>query len=168
MCKTARKPGGFYRHCRRTGNPGHDLCGTRSRRSRWNGRSTDGGALPELRDRVWKVNGKRVRRIMREDNLLCLRRRKYVVTTDSNHDLPVYPNLAEEMTLTGINQLWWPISPTSGWKGRFYPSVSMSSDRPIPDGLVATRARCASTGMPRLNCWRFRPPAIIIEWQPVS
>jgi hypothetical protein len=50
----------------------------------------------------------------------------------------------------------------------FYPSVPMSSGRPIPHGLVATRARCASTGMPRLNCWRFRPPAIIIEWQPVS
>ena len=43
---------------------------------------------------------------MREDNLLCLRHRKFVVTTDSNHDLPVYPNLAESMVLTGINQLW--------------------------------------------------------------
>jgi putative transposase len=60
----------------------------------------------ELRDRGWKVNGKRVRRIMREDNLLCLRRRKYVVTTDSNHDLPVYPNLAGDLTLSGIDQLW--------------------------------------------------------------
>lgn len=60
----------------------------------------------ELRDGGWKVNGKRVRRIMREDNLLCLRRRKYVVTTDSDHDLPVYPNLAGEMTLIGIDQLW--------------------------------------------------------------
>ena len=43
---------------------------------------------------------------MREDNLLCLRRRKFVVTTDSNHDLPVYSNVAGEMTLTGIDQLW--------------------------------------------------------------
>ena len=43
---------------------------------------------------------------MREDNLLCLRRRKFVVTTDSNHNLPVYPNLAGDMELTGINQLW--------------------------------------------------------------
>jgi transposase InsO family protein len=60
----------------------------------------------ELRDRGWEVNGKRVRRIMREDNLLCLRRRKYVVTTDSNHDLPVYPNLAGAMKPSGINQLW--------------------------------------------------------------
>ena len=60
----------------------------------------------ELKDRGWVVNHKRVRRIMREDNLLCLRRRKFVVTTDSNHDRPVYPNLAGELDLTGLNQLW--------------------------------------------------------------
>ncbi|MBV8893631.1 MAG: IS3 family transposase [Acidobacteria bacterium] len=60
----------------------------------------------ELRDRGWVVNHKRVRRILREDNLLCLRRRKFVVTTDSNHDRPVHPNLAGEMELTGLNQLW--------------------------------------------------------------
>jgi putative transposase len=60
----------------------------------------------ELRRRGWTVNHKRVRRIMREDNLLCLRRRKFVVTTDSNHNRPVYPNLAGELVLTGINQLW--------------------------------------------------------------
>jgi len=61
----------------------------------------------ELKRRGWKVNGKRVRRIMREDNLLCLRRRKFVVTTtDSNHQHPVYPNLAAGMELTAVNQLW--------------------------------------------------------------
>src|SRR5712691_9551107 len=60
----------------------------------------------ELRRRGWTVNHKRVRRIMREDNLLCLRRRKFVVTTDSNHNRPVYPNLAGELVLTGLNQLW--------------------------------------------------------------
>jgi transposase InsO family protein len=43
---------------------------------------------------------------MREDNLLCLRKRKFVVTTDSDHNLRVYPNLAGSMTLTGIDQLW--------------------------------------------------------------
>jgi len=60
----------------------------------------------ELRRQGGTVNRKRVRRIMREDNLLCLRRRKFVVTTDSNHSRPVYPNLAAELVLTGINQLW--------------------------------------------------------------
>ena len=60
----------------------------------------------ELKRRGWVVNHKRVRRIMREDNLLCLRRRKFMVTTDSNHKLPVHPNLAAEMELSGIDQLW--------------------------------------------------------------
>lgn len=60
----------------------------------------------ELGRRGWMVNHKRVYRLMREDNLLCLRRRKFVVTTDSAHDLPVYPNLAREMTLSGVDQLW--------------------------------------------------------------
>jgi transposase InsO family protein len=60
----------------------------------------------ELKRRGWEVNHKRVGRIMREDNLLCLRRRKFVSTTDSNHNLRVYPNLANDMELTGIDQLW--------------------------------------------------------------
>jgi len=60
----------------------------------------------ELKRRGWEANHKRVYRIMREDNLLCLRRRKFVVTTDSNHNRPVYPNLARGMVLTGLDQLW--------------------------------------------------------------
>lgn len=60
----------------------------------------------ELRRRGQQVNHKRVRRLMREDNLLCLRRRTFVRTTDSGHSLRVYPNLARQMVLTDINQLW--------------------------------------------------------------
>jgi transposase InsO family protein len=60
----------------------------------------------ELRRRGWTVNHKRVRRLLREDNLLCLRKRKFVVTTDSNHGRKIYPNLAGKMTLTGVDQLW--------------------------------------------------------------
>ena len=60
----------------------------------------------ELHRRGWEVGHNRVARIMREDNLLCLRRRKFVVTTDSKHGRPVYPNRAREMVLTGLNQLW--------------------------------------------------------------
>jgi transposase InsO family protein len=52
------------------------------------------------------VNRKRVLRLMREDNLLSLRRSKYVFTTDSRHDLPIYPNLARRVHLTSLNQLW--------------------------------------------------------------
>jgi transposase InsO family protein len=52
------------------------------------------------------VNSKRVLRIMREDDLLCQRHKKFVRTTDSDHGLPVYPNLARDLVLTGVNQLW--------------------------------------------------------------
>jgi putative transposase len=60
----------------------------------------------ELQKRGFEVNHKHVLRMMREDNLLCVRRSMFVVTTDSRHNLPVYPNLARELTPTAINQLW--------------------------------------------------------------
>lgn len=61
----------------------------------------------ELRRQGWRVNHKRVGRILAEDNLLCLRKRKFVVTTtDSKHGHKVYPNLAKDLELTGIDQLW--------------------------------------------------------------
>jgi putative transposase len=61
----------------------------------------------ELHRQDWEVNHKLVLRLMREDNLLCLRRRKkFVPTTDSRHGRRVYPNLAEAMVLTGLDQLW--------------------------------------------------------------
>jgi putative transposase len=52
------------------------------------------------------VNRKRVARIMREDNLLAMQPRAFVVTTDSDHELEVYLNLASRMKLSGIDQLW--------------------------------------------------------------
>ena len=48
----------------------------------------------ELRNQGWAVNHKRVARLMAEDNLLCLRKRRFVATTDSSHDRGVYLNLA--------------------------------------------------------------------------
>jgi len=60
----------------------------------------------ELRRRGMRVNRKRVSRIMREDNLLAVQQRAFVVTTDSHHELEVYLNLASRMKLTGVNQLW--------------------------------------------------------------
>ncbi|MGQ0735200.1 MAG: IS3 family transposase [Acidobacteriota bacterium] len=60
----------------------------------------------ELRRRGMLVNHKRVARMMREDNLLAVQPRSFVVTTDSAHDLEVFLNLARRMKLTGINQLW--------------------------------------------------------------
>jgi len=60
----------------------------------------------ELRRQGWKVNPKLVYRLMREDNLLCVRKRKFVVTTDSNHTRRIYPNLAPGMILTAPDRLW--------------------------------------------------------------
>jgi putative transposase len=60
----------------------------------------------ELRRQDWTVNPKLVYRLMREDNLLCVRKRKFVVTTDSNHTHKVYPNLAPSLILTATDQLW--------------------------------------------------------------
>jgi putative transposase len=61
----------------------------------------------ELQQRGFEINHKRVLRMMREDNLLCVRRRRaFVLTTDSRHSLPVYPNLAREIKPAAINQLW--------------------------------------------------------------
>jgi len=54
----------------------------------------------------WVVNHKRILRLMREDNLLSIRRRRFVVTTESDHSWQIYPNLARYVVLTAINQLW--------------------------------------------------------------
>ena len=60
----------------------------------------------ELKRRGWAVNHKRVYRLMCQDNLLCLRKRKFIVTSDSKHPFPVYPNLAASVKPSGVNQLW--------------------------------------------------------------
>jgi len=63
------------------------------------------GAL--LRREGWCINHKRVVRLMREDNLLCLRRAAFKPsTTDSRHDFKIYPNLARRLKPMTINQLW--------------------------------------------------------------
>lgn len=60
----------------------------------------------ELRARGWTVNRKRVQKIMRNDNLLCAVKRRFVVTTDSDHNLPIYPNRKQDMVVTAADQLW--------------------------------------------------------------
>jgi len=60
----------------------------------------------KLQQLGFAINHKRVLRLMRQDNLLCVRRRSFALTTDSGHALPVYPNLARDIEPTAINQLW--------------------------------------------------------------
>jgi putative transposase len=54
----------------------------------------------------WSVGEEKVRGILKADNLLAIRRRKFVATTNSDHPFRVYPNLAESLELSDINQLW--------------------------------------------------------------
>jgi len=60
----------------------------------------------ELRRRGFPVNHKRVARLMKEDNLLAIQPKSFVVSTDSEHECEVFLNLAARMKLTGIDQLW--------------------------------------------------------------
>jgi putative transposase len=60
----------------------------------------------QLQHQGFMVSAKKVRRLMREDNLVAIRRRKFVVTTDSDHRFRVHPNLAQALELTSTNQLW--------------------------------------------------------------
>jgi putative transposase len=60
----------------------------------------------ELKNQGTVVNHKRVLRLMRADNLLAVRKRRFVFTTDSRHTYTIYPNLAPRVMVTGINQLW--------------------------------------------------------------
>ena len=60
----------------------------------------------ELRRRGVRVNHKKVLHLMRKDNLLCLRKRKFLRTTDSQHGFKVYPNLVTDLVVNDVSQLW--------------------------------------------------------------
>jgi putative transposase len=60
----------------------------------------------ELRHRGMAVNFKKVRRLMREHGLQPKRRRRFVATTDSNHESPIFPDLARDKIVDGPNQVW--------------------------------------------------------------
>ncbi len=60
----------------------------------------------ELRRRGYLVNHKRVIRLMKREKLQCRRRKRFVRTTDSNHNFRIFPNLAKDMVLNAPNQLW--------------------------------------------------------------
>ena len=106
MCELARvSRAGFYRSLQENA-PGEEDVEVRSvsqrialeHRRRYGYRRV----TAELRRREMLVNHKRVWRMMREDNLLAVQPKAFVTTTDSNHALEIYLNLARRMTLTGI------------------------------------------------------------------
>ncbi len=70
----------------------------------------------ELHRQGTLVNHKRVLRLMREDNLLCLRKKQFTVTTDSAHDRQSTWNLAAKLVVTGLNNSGSATSPISAWQ----------------------------------------------------
>ena len=67
----------------------------------------------ELRHRGIVVNAKKIRRLMREHALNPRQRRRFIATTDSDHNYPIFPNLAKSMKLDGPNQRGQPTSHVS-------------------------------------------------------
>ena len=100
---------GYYRHWRAS-SPRQEETGVRDAIQRValaNRRYGYRRVAAELRRQGWAVNRKRVLRLMRADNLLCLRKRPFVpATTDSRHGWRVVPNLARAMVASGLDQLW--------------------------------------------------------------
>lgn len=62
--------------------------------------------LQHLKRNGIKIGETKVRRIIKKFELQIVPHKKFVKTTDSNHDCLVYPNLIQEMTLDNINQAW--------------------------------------------------------------
>ncbi len=60
----------------------------------------------QLKHEGWQVNHKKVLRLMKESNLLCQVKRRWVRTTDSKHHFPRYPNLVRGMVINRLNQVW--------------------------------------------------------------
>lgn len=100
---------GYYRHWRRSA-PREEAMGVRDAIQHAALENRHYGyrrITRQLRREGWMVNHKRVLRLMRQDNLLCLRKRSFVpVTTDAKHGWKVFPNLARGMKPTGVDQLW--------------------------------------------------------------
>ena len=111
------------------------------------------------------VNHKRVARIMREDNLLAVQPRQFVVTTDSDHQLEVYLNLAKRMKLTGIDQLWVADITYLRLKAEFvYLAVILDgfSRKVVGWALDRTLAsRLASTALEQAIVKRQPPPGLV-------
>ena len=111
LCRQARvSRAGYYRFWRASAPRAHDTTvrDAIQRLALANGRHRGYRLVTfQLRQQGLVVNHKRVLRLMRQDNLLCLRQRPFVPpTTDSRHGWPVVPNLARGMQPNDLDQLW--------------------------------------------------------------
>ena len=117
----------------------------------------------ELRGEGRLVNHKKVMRLMKENGLTVRPRRRFVATTDGDHDGPIFPNLAENIVPTNRNQLWVAdITPAFAGAGstslsRPASSISLRSSTPGHDELSAMRSASGS-----MHVWRLphsEPPS---------
>ena len=60
----------------------------------------------ELKQRGYNVNHKKTLRLMREDNLLCIKKKFKPLTTNSNHEHKIYPNLVKNLDINRLNHVW--------------------------------------------------------------
>jgi transposase InsO family protein len=101
--------GGYYRHWRASA-PRQEETALRDAIQRLSLENRHRGyrmVTALLKRAGWTVNHKRVERLRREDNLLCLSKKTFrPATTDSRHRFTVYPNLARKLIPTTVNQLW--------------------------------------------------------------
>jgi transposase InsO family protein len=104
---------------------------------------------------------------MASDNLLAVRFRKFVLTTDSRHDCQVYLNLAIRMTVTGINQLWVTDITYIRLRSEFvYLAVVIDRYSRKSIGWCLDRtlaARIAVTALQHAICQRQPPPGVVIH-----
>ena len=83
------------------------------------------------RDR-WRINHKKVLRVMREGDLLCRIKRRWTNTTDSKHGFPRYPNLIKGADVVQLNQVWLADITTSASRPAL--SIWQRSWMPFRDG----------------------------------
>ncbi len=92
-----------------------------------------------LRHRGWVVNHKKIKRLMREHAMHPPHRRRFVATTDSNHDEPVFPDRSRDSEVDGPNQLW-----VADLRG----SVTLTTMRPMPAISISARSPSCSAPSP--------------------
>ncbi len=107
----------------------------------------------ELQHRGMIVNHKKIRRLTREHDLQPRRRRRYVATTDSDHDLPIYPNRTKDLTIDGSKpSIRRPTKPSPMSLRTFRSSSTRSTTGAVSIPLWAISARNSSrTATPGLR-----------------
>jgi transposase InsO family protein len=109
------------------------------------------------------VNHKKVMRLMKENGLTVRLRRRFIATTDSDHDGPIFPNLAKDIVPTTLNQLWvadiTPAFAGAGSTSRSRPASFISLRSWMPGHGELSAMRSASGLMHVWHLPRCEPPS---------